>query len=333
MTSAETTAIARTPKKGGILSLPLLKQSIQANWLLWLLLTIGSCTIFFVINVVVCSRNIFTNVDMNSVSTYVSEENLSWLQILGMLEQMGFSLTRIEVMSRIDLNSILSDLVYKIVGVLLPMIYVMVVSNGLIVNQVNSGSMAYVLSTPTSRRKVVFTSFFFLFASLVLMYVAITSIALLSEFIAGVMRVANGGERNMNVLRTVLLCYSSFAALFAISGVCFGASAFFNKSNNSIALGGGVCVLSFICCILGLFGSQVFVSVGIGVSAMNIFNYLSIFTLIDTDAIGSFAKALNGNPDVSLSLAWLWKSGVLLAIGVVAAVVGSVHFLKKDLPL
>ena len=333
MTSAETTAIARTPKKGGILSLPLLKQSIQANWLLWLLLTIGSCTIFFVINVVVCSRNIFTNVDMNSVSTYVSEENLSWLQILGMLEQMGFSLTRIEVMSRIDLNSILSDLVYKIVGVLLPMIYVMVVSNGLIVNQVNSGSMAYVLSTPTSRRKVVFTSFFFLFASLVLMYVAITSIALLSEFIAGVMRVANGGERNMNVLRTVLLCYSSFAALFAISGVCFGASAFFNKSKNAIAVGGGVCVICFLCCILGLFGNKVFVSVGIGVEAMNVFNYGSLFTFIDTESVKNFSYFVYGNPDAEMSLSWVWETLVLLGIGIVCSVIGSVKFLKKDLPL
>ena len=333
MTSAETTAIARTPKKGGILSLPLLKQSIQANWLLWLLLTIGSCTIFFVINVVVCSRNIFTNVDMNSVSTYVSEENLSWLQILGMLEQMGFSLTRIEVMSRIDLNSILSDLVYKIVGVLLPMIYVMVVSNGLIVNQVNSGSMAYVLSTPTSRRKVVFTSFFFLFASLVLMYVAITSIALLSEFIAGVMRVANGGERNMNVLRTVLLCYSSFAALFAISGVCFGASAFFNKSKNAIAVGGGVCVICFLCCILGLFGNKVFVSVGIGVEAMNVFNYGSLFTFIDTESVKNFSYFVYGNPDAEMSLSWVWETLVLLGIGIVCSIIGSVKFLKKDLPL
>lgn len=333
MTSAETTAIARTPKKSGILSLPLLKQSIQANWLLWLLLTIGSCTIFFVINVVVCSRNIFTNVDMNSVSTYVSEEKLSWLQILGMLEQMGFSLSRIEVMSRIDLNSILSDLVYKIVGVLLPMIYVMVVSNGLIVNQVNSGSMAYVLSTPTSRRKVVFTSFFFLFASLVLMYVAITSIALLSEFIAGIMRVANGGERNMNVLRTVLLCYSSFAALFAISGVCFGASAFFNKSKNAIAVGGGVCVICFLCCILGLFGNKVFVSVGIGVEAMNVFNYGSLFTFIDTESVKNFSYFVYGNPDAEMSLSWVWETLVLLGIGIVCSVLGSVKFLKKDLPL
>ena len=333
MTITNTATPTQGKKQGKLFSLPLFKQTIKANWLLWLLLTLGSCAIFFTINVVVCSRNIFQNVDMNSVSVYVSQEGLSWLQILGMLEQMGFSLSRIEIMSRIDLNSILSDLVYKIVGVLLPMIYVMVTANNLIVNQVNSGSMAYVLSTPTSRKKVIFTSYLFLFASLFVMYAAITGTALLSEAIAGLMRIAAGGERNMNALRTLLLCFSSFSALFAISGVCFGASTFFNKSRNAVAIGGGVCVICFICCIMGLFGNKVFVSVGIGVEAMNVFNYASLFTLIDTESVKEFAYAVYGNPDASMSFSWIWEVAVLWGIGIVFTVLGSIRFLKKDLPL
>lgn len=325
--------MAQPKKKGGLISLPLLKQSIQANWVIWLLLTLASCAIFFTINVVVCSRNIFTNVDMNSVSRYVSEENLNWLQILGMLEQMGFSLTRIEVMSRIDLNSILSDLVYKIVGVLLPMIYVMIVSNGLIVNQVNSGSMAYVLSTPTSRKKVVVTSLLFLFGSLLAMYIAITSIALISEVIAGAIRISIGGERNMNVLRTVLLCFSSFSALFAIGGICIGASAFFNKNKYALAVGGGVCVICFLCCILGLFGNKVFVSVGIGVEAMNVFNYATLLTFIDTESVKEFAYAVSGNTDYAMNFNWIWEVAILLGVGTVFVTIGSLRFLKKDLPL
>ena len=333
MAKAEAVPAPKAPRQGKFISLPLLKQTIKANWLLWMLLTIGSCAIFFTINVVVCSRNIFQNVDMNNVSVYVTAENLSWLQILGLLEQMGFSLSRIEVMSRIDLNSILSDLVYKIVGVLLPMIYVMVTANNLIVNQVNSGSMAYVLSTPTSRKQVINTSFLFLFGSLLLMYLAITTTALLSESIAGMMRIAAGGQKNMNALRTVLLCFSSFSALFAISGVCYGASTFFNKSRNAIALGGGVCVICFICCIMGLFGNKVFVSVGIGVEAMYVFNYASIFTLIDTESVKEFSYAVYGQPDSVMSFNWIWEIGILWAIGALLTAVGSVRFLKKDLPL
>ncbi len=82
--------------------------------------------------------------------------------------------------------------------------------------------------------------------------------------------------------------------MFGLSGICFGASCWFNKSNQSIAVGGGICVLSFLCCILGLFGNKVFVSVGVGVEAMNIFNYMTIYILIDTDSMSNFAKAASG---------------------------------------
>jgi ABC-2 type transport system permease protein len=320
-------------KREGFFSIPLLKQTIKANWLLWLLLTIGAASIFFVINVVVNSKNIFTNINIDRVSVYVQDEGLSWFQILGLLEQMGYSLSRIAVMSRIDLNLIISDLVYKIAGVLLPMIYVMITANALIANQVSSGSLAYVLSTPTSRRKVIRTSYLFLIGSLLAMYIVITISAMASEAIAGAIRIANGGASNMLPLRTLLLCASSFFALFALGGICFGASAFFNKSNNSVAVGGGVCVLSFLCVILGLFGNTVFVSVGVGVQAMSIFNYATIFTLIDTDSIGAFAKAMAGTPDAVASFNWIWEIGVMFAIGAVTALIGSIRFLKKDLPL
>ena len=319
--------------KGTFISKPLFLQALKANWFLWLILSLGTAAIFIVINVVVCSREIFTNVNMDKVSVYVADEDLSWLQILGLLEQMGFSLSRIEVMSRIDLNSVISDLVYKIAGGILPMIYVMITANNLLANQVSSGSMAYVLSTPTSRRTVLRTSYIFLIASLFAMYLVIVGSALASEAIAGAIRIANGGKSNMIPMRTILLCLSSFCALFALSGICFGASAFFNKANYSTGLGGGACVVSFLCAILGLFGSKVFVSVGIGVEAMNFFNYITIFTLIDTDSVVGFSKALAHVEDAVISYDWAWKCAIMVGIGGVFASIGSLHFLKKDLPL
>ena len=133
------------------LSKPLFKQSFKANWILWLVMSIGCAAIFIVINIVVGSKNIFTNIDMNEVTVYVKDEGLSWLQILGLLEKMGFSLSRIQVMSQIDLNAIMNDLIYKIAGVLLPMIYVMTVSNKLVASQVNDG---FTSSFPGSSQRV-----------------------------------------------------------------------------------------------------------------------------------------------------------------------------------
>lgn len=333
----ENSAVMEKPqakKKKEFISVPLFKQSLKANWVLWLILALGSAAIFVIVNLVLGTKNIFTNIDMGTVSVYVKDEGLSWLQILGLLEQMGFSLSRIQTMSQIDINSVMNDLVYKIAGVLLPMIYVMIVCNKLIAAQVSDGSMAYVLSTPTNRKTVVRTQYIFMVSSLFAMYIVITT----GAFISG----AIGNAITHNVpfatfaLRTCMYCFGSFIAMFALTGICFGASAWFNKSNQSVAVGGGACVLCFICCILGLFGNKVFVSVGIGVEAMNVFNFLTLYTLIDTESMNLFAKSVTHAEEIAInveSMKWLWDLGILIVIGAVLAFVGSRRFIKKDLPL
>jgi ABC-2 type transport system permease protein len=247
---------------------------------------------------------------------------------------MGFSLSRIQIMSQIDLNSILNELIYKITGVLLPIIYVMITANRLVAAQVSDGSMAYILSTPTNRKTVVRTQYIFLFLSIVAMYIIITVSAVSSEFFA---YLANKSANPDNVtpyspITTLLFSLGSFLAIFALAGICFGASSFFNKSSNSIAVGGGACIVSFLCCIMGLFGNEVFVAVGIGVKAMNMFNYLSLFTLVDNTSMSAFAKAVQGYY-VTISFQWIWKLGILLAVGAVFAYIGGRRFVKKDLPL
>ncbi len=328
--------ISSKPEHKSYFSWPLFKQSFKANWVLWLVLTLGSAAIFIIVNLVVGTKAIFTNIDIASVQQYVKDENMNWLQILGLLQTMGFSLSRIEVMSQLDLNAIMNDLIYKIAGVLLPMIYVMIVANKLLAAQVSDGSMAYVLSTPTARKKVVRTQYLFIVASLAAMYLIITIAALGTGAIANyIVNLTAKVETPFNYffLKSALYCLGSFLSMFALTGVCFGASAFFNKSNQSIAVGGGVCVLCFLCCILGLFGNKVFVSVGVGVQAMNVFNYFTLYTLIDTDSIASFSKAVTNFGSDVISYNWIWEFGILVLVGIIFAFAGSKYFIKKDLPL
>ena len=327
-----------TKKKKTFFSWPLFQQSVKSTWLLWLLLAVGAAAIFVIINLVVGTKKIFTNIDMATVTTYVSDEDLSWLKLLGFLETMGFSLNRIQTMSQIDMNSVMNDLIYKIAGVLLPMVYVMIVANKLIAAQVSDGSMAYILSTPTNRKKVLRTQYFFLISSLFAMYLVITIGALVSEGIANIILRNTYGPESVDplsyrFLRTSLYCIGSFAAIFALSGICFGASAFCNKSNKSIAIGGGASILCFLCCVLGLFGNKVFVAVGIGVKAMDFFNYLTLFTLIDTENMNLACKAITGMAGGVANLTWLWEILILLGIGIGCSLFGSIKFLKKDLPL
>ena len=320
-------------KKKEFISAPLFKQSFKSNFTLWILLALGSAGIFVIINLVVGTKNLFTNIDMNAVQAYVSDENLNWLQILGLLDQMGFSLDRIQTMSQIDLNSILNDLVYKIAGVLLPMIYVMITCNKLVASQVSDGSMAYILSTPTNRKTVIRTQYIFMITSLVAMYLIITLGAYISGAVGYFITRPQGINFGTFTLRTLLYCFGSLTAMFALTGICFGASCWFNKSSNSTAVGGGACIISFLGCILGLFGSKVFVSVGVGVEAMNIFNYISIYTLIDTESMGNFAKFMTGAYGGQFSINWAWELAILIVLGAALAFVGGRKFVKKDLPL
>lgn len=63
------------------------------------------------------------------------------------------------------------DSYYKMVAVLLGMVYVIITSTNLVVDEVDSGSMAYTLSTPVRRSSVVFTKMVFMIGSVVLMFV------------------------------------------------------------------------------------------------------------------------------------------------------------------
>ena len=326
-----------------LVSKPLFKQSIKANWVYWLVLTLGVAAIFIIINIVIGSKKIFTNIDIAVVSSYVRDEGLDWLKILGLLEAMGFKLSRIQVMSSVDLNSVVNDLVYRIAGVILPMIYVMGVSNKLISSQVSEGSMAYVLSTPTNRKKVVRTQFIFLVLSLICMYIIITASAVLSETIANALLtrnypdvVVNPSELPYRLLRSMLYCGASFLAIFTLAGVCFGASCFFTKNSTSVAIGGGVCVISFIACILGLFGNKIFVAVGVGVESMNFFNYMSIFTLIDTESMANFVKGqlgYEGSIFTPSCFNWIYECIAMLVGGALFSFIGMFRFKGKDLPL
>ncbi len=326
---------AISKKKRPFISKPLFFQSLKSLRMIWLTLAGGAALIFIIVNLAIGSKNIFTNIDMNAVSTYIKDEDIGWLKVLGLLESMGFSLARIQAMSQLDLNSILAELIYKISGVLLPMIYVIIASNKLVVSQVSDGSMAYVLSTPTNRKTVMRTQYLFLILSIIAMYLVITAFSIGSEGISTLIVKSSGKEVKWVPVRTLLFCFGSFAAMFALSGICFGASCFFNKSNHSLAVGGGMSVLSFICCILGLFGNEAFVAVGIGVKPMYFFNYLSLFYLIDTASISTFCNAifLKTTDLTAVCFNWIWEIGILFVVGAIFAFIGARRFVKKDLPL
>ena len=220
----------------------------------------------------------------------------------------------LEEIGKIDLYSlVVGSIFYKLAGLLLPIIYVIMASNNLVAGQVDSGSMAYVLSTSTKRQTVVFTQALYLICSLLCMFSLTTVTSCICLAIVGSKVMLSYGQ-------LVLLNLGAFLVLFAISGLCFLTSCWFDRSKRSMAIGGGLSIFSLVAAMLGLFGSPVIPKV-VRLDALNNFNYVTIITLFDAISI------------IDGTLTFLWKFAILLVLGVIGYVVGSIKFTKKDLPL
>lgn len=209
---------------------------------------------------------------------------------------------------------VIGSIFFKIAGLLLPMIFVIMASNNLVAGQVDSGSMAYVLSTPTKRKTVSITQMTYLILSLFAMFslTTITSVVCLA--------IVQSSEISISYGQIILFNVGAFITMFAISGICFLASSWFNRSKISMGCGGGLTMFFLVATILGLFGSKAIPS-AIRIEAMNYFNYTTILSLFDTMSI------------TAGTLTFLWKWAILVAIGVVCYAVSVVKFDKKDLPL
>lgn len=133
-------------------SKPIFKQSIKTNWKLWAIITIVASVILsgFIIG-------------------YDAE---GYASIAAAAEGTAFS----SLLSSMD--SLLGNLenFYKLIALILGIVYVVFTANNLVVDEVDSGSMAYTLSTPIKRSSVIFTKSLYLVLSVILMY-SIVSLA------------------------------------------------------------------------------------------------------------------------------------------------------------
>lgn len=210
---------------------------------------------------------------------------------------------------------VVGSIFYKLAGLLLPIIYMIMASNNLIAGQVDSGSMAYVLSTSTKRKTVVFTQAVYLIGSLLAMFLLTTATGCVCLAI-----VAAESEIELTYAKLLLLNLGAFLVLLALSGLCFFTSCVFDRSKRSMAIGGGLSIFALVAAMLGLFGSPVIPSV-VRLDALNNFNYATVISLFDVVSI------MEG------TTAYLWKFAILAVAGIIGYFAGAKVFTKKDLPL
>lgn len=234
-----------------------------------------------------------------------------------MLETMGIDPEKIETLQNMDTTALFNQMDYTIMGLLPIFIFIVIVANSLIVDQVDRGSMAYVLSTPTKRSAVTNTQIIFMLATPLLM-IAITCAARLgaSFFFLD----------DVNTKEIIVMYLGMYILVEAIAGICYLGSCIFDQSRKAMGFGGGLTVWFFLASLLGMFGSGDMVKMGFGAEALDVFNKLTLVGLYDIKSISTIGSG-------SVDTAFIWKLAILAAISIVCYVVGSIRFQKKDLPL
>ncbi|HZK54335.1 MAG TPA: ABC transporter permease subunit [Desulfosporosinus sp.] len=190
---------------------------------------------------------------------------------------------------------------YGMMAIVFPMIYSILIGNKLIAVQVDKGSMAYNLSTPTTRTQITASGALYLAGSLAVMF---SLIAVLGVSVAAIVQ-----PDVLDYETFLMLTFGCFLLQFAISGIAFFSSCVFNNSSKSLALGAGLPLAFFAFKIVSGMSDK-----------LEFLKYLSLNTLFDTNAI------MDGS-------GYAVKLIVLAAMGVMLYIAGISAFKKKDLPL
>ncbi|WP_410512218.1 ABC transporter permease subunit [Paenibacillus sp. BR2-3] len=193
---------------------------------------------------------------------------------------------------------------YGLILVLILSIVCVQMSTQLMARLVDRGSMAYLLATPTTRRKVAFTQALVLTTALFVIMATTT----LAGFIGDAWFL--GGEYEFNSSRFVQLNGVAFLLFFAIGALSFLVSSISNDEKKAFGISGAITFGFFTLDILGKISEK-----------MEVLRYLTLFTLYQP------GKIVNGTVEVAL------VSLALLLVGVFAFALGIELFRRRDLPL
>ncbi|MEI6578889.1 MAG: ABC transporter permease subunit [Eubacteriales bacterium] len=258
-------------------SKPLFKQTVKSNFKMYAIFTGLLCLLITII------LSVFVPSTMASINS--TSGNLPFNPLGDISTLIAF----------------VSNQYFGMMAIVLPMIFLIMVGNKMIAGQVDKGSMAYNLSTPTTRVQIASTSAFYLIGSLALLFGFIAAVG------TGAAAISQPGVLDYNTF--IMLTFGCFLLQFAISAIVFFASCVFNYSSKSFMLGAGLPIIFFVFKLLSGMSDK-----------LEFLKYMSLNTLFDTNAI------MNGE-------GFAVKLIVLAVIGVVLYAAGIKVFKEKDLPL
>lgn len=165
-----------------------------------------------------------------------------------------------------NLTSFVINCYYGFLVFMVPLVYCLLVSHRLVVRMVDNGSFAYLLMSPLSRRRIIFTKGCFLLASIAGLFVILTGGGLL------VCQILFGNMLNVHVFFQVNI--NACLLTMVVGMICFFYSCYFNESRLSTTWSAGINIGFLLIFIMG------------GVSEQAEFlKKFTIYSLLDTERI------------------------------------------------
>lgn len=265
-----------------MLNLPLLKRTIKTNGKLWLLFT-G----ILILQMLLALGLYSAGTGAGRIFRWMPEPMAA---VFG-IDRGADSLTAY-------LASHLFGFFYPVLG----MAYAVITAKRLMVEKVESGTMAYLLSAPNKRGRIANTQAYFLMMSLFAMFFCTA--------VAGILSCALRFPGKLDAPQFLLFHIGAFCLQLCIGGWSFLFSCICDGSRRALAAGAGIPVLFLLIRMIANIGG-----------GLEVLGFATIFTLFDT------ADIMEG------SLSICWKFPLLAILGFLFFHLGVRLFGKRDLPL
>lgn len=195
-----------------------------------------------------------------------------------------------------------SNYLYGFLLVVFPLVFIIMLANRLVARYVDRGSMAYLLATPVSRARLIFTQVFVLLAQVLFMVLFVVGL------IIGLCEAMFAGQLEMQSF--LLLNAGLLGLLVFLAGINFFTSCVFNDTRSSYSVGAGLCIAFVLVQMVSQVGDK-----------FAFLKYATPLTLFDA------AGLCSGSMEALIGMGMLYLGGLLL-LGL-----GMVIFCKKDMPV
>lgn len=211
-----------------------------------------------------------------------------------------------ELMAAVGMTGVTDTLIkfintylYGFLMQMFPFIFLLIIGNSLVMKYVDSGSLAVLLATPNSRKKIVLTQAFTMITEVVFLIGVMT--------VTGILFAESMFPGELDIEIFIKLNASTLLLQLAVAAIIFCAACVFNESRNFYAAAAGIPLVSFLMSMMANMGEK-----------LEIFKYFSIYTLFPASKI------------VAVESGYLGYHIALAVIVVVLFSGGVWYFCRKD---